>query len=59
MKCGRCERQQRAEYRVFSDIINMSVCADCAAEARELHLGVEALDDRATADAEEYMRRAG
>jgi hypothetical protein len=58
MKCDRCERQKRLEYRVFSDIMNVKVCADCAAEARELRLGIEVLDGRNSLQPDEYMLEA-
>ena len=57
MECTRCEQKKPVEYRVFSDIIEMKVCADCAAEARELDLGIEVLDCRTELGAE-YMRKA-
>ena len=36
MKCQRCDSGNEAEFRVVSDVLDMQVCADCAAEAREL-----------------------
>jgi hypothetical protein len=36
MKCERCGKDQEAKFRVISDIVDMKVCADCAAEARRL-----------------------
>lgn len=44
MKCQRCLRVKEAKYRVFSDIIDMNVCATCAEEARRLGITVEVLD---------------
>jgi hypothetical protein len=41
MRCERCLDNQRAVYRVTSDVINLRVCASCAAEARRLGLAVE------------------
>jgi len=41
MKCERCLDDRRAVYRVTSDVINLRVCASCAAEARRLRLAVE------------------
>ena len=41
MKCERCLDDRRAVYRVTSDVINLRVCASCAAEARRLGLAVE------------------
>jgi hypothetical protein len=45
MKCQRCCRRDEASYRVWSDVIDMKVCAVCADEARRLRLTVEALRD--------------
>jgi hypothetical protein len=36
MKCERCGNDKEAEFRVISDILDMKVCADCAAEGRRL-----------------------
>ncbi|HEY3152324.1 MAG TPA: hypothetical protein VGK65_11735 [Candidatus Binatia bacterium] len=36
MKCQRCESDKEAEFRVISDILDIKVCADCAAEARKI-----------------------
>jgi hypothetical protein len=44
MNCERCMRAERAEYRAYSDIIDLRVCANCAAEAWELGLSIESLD---------------
>ena len=44
MKCQRCFRGEEAKYRVYTDIIDMKVCAACAEEARELGIAVEVLD---------------
>jgi len=41
MKCQRCFDDQRVVYRVSSDVINLRVCASCAAEARRLGLAVK------------------
>lgn len=43
MKCQRCWRVEAATYRVRSDLIDVKVCAACAAEARRLGIVVEAL----------------
>jgi hypothetical protein len=43
MKCQRCLSGEEATYRVRSDVIEMSVCAACATEARRLGLAVEIL----------------
>jgi hypothetical protein len=45
MKCQRCVGGEEATYRVRSDVIDMKVCAACAAEARRLGLAVEPLGD--------------
>jgi protein-arginine kinase activator protein McsA len=45
MKCERCLRDEAtAKYRVFSEIIDMKVCAACADQARKLGINVEPLD---------------
>jgi hypothetical protein len=41
MKCQRCFDDRRVVYHVSSDVINLKVCASCAAEARSLGLAVE------------------
>jgi len=46
MKCERCLRDEQATYQVHSDLIDMKVCAACAAEARRLGIAVEVLDRR-------------
>ena len=43
MKCERCLSREEATYRVRSDVIDMRVCAACAAEARRLGLAVQIL----------------
>ena len=43
MKCQRCLRGEEATYRVYTDVIDMKVCAACADEARELGIAVEVL----------------
>jgi hypothetical protein len=43
MKCQRCCGREEATYRVRSDVIDMKVCAACAAEARRLRIAVEVL----------------
>ena len=45
MECQRCLLGKEAKYRVYSDVLNMKVCAACADEARRLGIAVEALDD--------------
>ena len=45
MKCERCLRDEaQAAYRVFTQIMDMKVCAGCADEARKLRINVEPLD---------------
>ena len=46
MKCGRCLSGEEATYRVYSDVLDMAVCAACADEARKLGIGVEASESR-------------
>ena len=41
MKCQRCLDDRRVVYHVSSDVINLRVCASCAAEALRLGLAVE------------------
>jgi hypothetical protein len=43
VKCQRCLSGEEATYRVYSDALEMAVCAACAAEARKLGLTVEPL----------------
>jgi len=57
MDCSRCEEKKEAEYRVFSDIIDMKVCAECAAEARQLKLKIQVFYVKSASSAE-YMRKA-
>ncbi len=44
MKCQRCESQREAEFRVVSDVMNIKVCAVCAAEARRLGTSLQVLE---------------
>jgi siroheme synthase (precorrin-2 oxidase/ferrochelatase) len=45
VKCERCLRDEAlASYRVFTETIDMRVCAECADEARKLRINVELLD---------------
>jgi hypothetical protein len=46
MECQRCSTGKEAKYRVYSDVIDMKVCAACADEARRLGIALEALDGR-------------
>jgi hypothetical protein len=45
MECQRCLLGKEAKYRVYSDVLDMKVCAACADEARRLGIAVEALDN--------------
>jgi hypothetical protein len=44
LKCQRCLRDEAATCRVFTQIIDMKVCAACADEALRLGINVEFLD---------------
>src|SRR4029077_16266149 len=44
LKCQRCLRDEAPTCRVFTQIIDMKVCAACADEARRLGINVEFLD---------------
>ena len=44
MKCQRCESDNEAEFRVVSEVLDMQVCADCAAEARKLGWSLEIVE---------------
>jgi hypothetical protein len=43
MNCQRCLREVAATHRVFTDLIDMNVCAKCADEARRIGIAVEEL----------------
>jgi len=43
MKCQRCWSDQEPAYRVFTDALNIKVCATCAKEALGLGIAVEVL----------------
>ena len=43
MKCQRCTSGPGATYRVYSDAMEIKVCAACAAEAKRLGLAIELL----------------
>jgi hypothetical protein len=47
MQCDRCRSGAEAILRVRSDILDMLVCAACAAEARMIGIAVEVLDEKA------------
>jgi hypothetical protein len=42
MKCRRCLSESEHSFCVYTDEINMMVCAGCAGEARRLGLPVQA-----------------
>ncbi len=42
MNCKRCN-ENKARYRVFTDIMNLEVCTSCAIKAVEVGIAVEAL----------------
>jgi len=44
MNCQRCMGAEEAEYRAYSDIVDLNVCANCAAEAWELGFSIESLN---------------
>jgi hypothetical protein len=46
MQCERCKSGAKAICRVRSDILDMLVCAACAAEARMMGIPVEAWDNK-------------
>ena len=41
--CTRCLEDRQARCRVYTDVIDMTVCLVCAGEARRLGLSVEQL----------------
>jgi hypothetical protein len=43
MKCQRCLGNEEATYRVYSDEMDMKVCAGCAEEAQKIGISVEFL----------------
>lgn len=43
MKCQRCLGNEKATYRVYSDEMDMKVCAGCAEEAQKIGVSVEFL----------------
>jgi hypothetical protein len=43
MKCQRCWSDQEPAYRVYTDALNIKVCATCAQEALALGIAVEVL----------------
>jgi hypothetical protein len=58
MKCERCPEAEEARYRAYSDIIDMKVCAACAADGRRLGLSIEVLDPlRSSVPRAQWRRR--
>lgn len=43
MKCKRCLNDTESYFRVYTDELDIMVCASCAAEARRIGVPVEAL----------------
>ena len=43
MKCQRCWSDQELAYRVYTDALNIKVCATCVKEALALGIAVEVL----------------
>jgi hypothetical protein len=60
MKCRRCLRGEEATHRVYTDVMDVKVCAACANEARGLNIGIEVLETegRKSDRADEYKRQA-
>ena len=60
MKCVRYQEDKQAQYRVFTEIMDIIICADCTGEARGPHIGIEVLETerRKNEPADEYMRQA-
>ncbi|GEM_PF-3811969 len=50
MNCRRCAGEKEVKFLVVSDILNIAVCADCAAEARAIggSLRIFKIDDTKT-----------
>jgi mannose-1-phosphate guanylyltransferase len=42
--CPRCREDRQVRYRVYTDLLDMTVCAPCAEQARSLGISVEQLD---------------
>jgi len=42
-RCERCLNSEGAQYRVYTDAIDMKVCQSCAEEARRIGMKVELL----------------
>ena len=60
MKCQRCLRDgAQAVYRVFTEMIDIKVCAACADEARKLGINVEPLDSGESTKVSEFRFQLG
>jgi hypothetical protein len=46
MKCQRCLSDTESRFRVYTDELNIRVCAPCADEARRIGLPVETLGSK-------------
>ena len=59
MNCQRCDsmRGGQAVALIRSEILHLKVCGQCANEASELGLQIEALDDCATETTSRFMPR--
>lgn len=44
MKCERCIWGRRAVYSVRTELLDLSVCENCAREARRLGLSIKGLE---------------
>ena len=41
MRCERCLKKTDTSYRAYTEVLNMKVCADCAAQAKQLGIAIE------------------
>ena len=57
MECQRCLLGKEAKYRVYTESMEMKVCATCAEEARRLGITVEPLDDEKATSSRTVLRR--
>ena len=58
MECQRCLTGKEAKYRIYSDVIDMKVCAAWADEGRRLGLTVEPLDNGKQKKQRNCLRRS-
>jgi hypothetical protein len=56
MNCKRCLSDRVSHFRVYTDELDIVVCAPCADEARRIGLQVEALDNKETVLCQPYLR---